>query len=79
MGDMFIVDGMEIESLYEVYLWLKNAWEDEPYNMWYEEIGKKDSEYYREAIFIEPVRGYEVLNEWVIETPGDLNDFLNNG
>ena len=56
------LDGKRIDTLYEAYLWLREAWCYEPYNMWYEEFGEKGSECYRECIFIEPVRGYDDLN-----------------
>jgi len=73
---MVIIEGDVINSLYEAYLWLKEAWMYEPYNMWYEEFGEKDTEYYRECIFVEPVRGYEHLDCWCIETLEEFKSFL---
>ena len=75
---MIIVEGDVINNLYEAYLWLREAWEYEPYNMWYEEFGEKDSEYYRECIFIEPVRGYEGLNSWDICNLQEFKEFIKN-
>lgn len=49
---MIVVEGKEINNLYEAYLWLHEAWMYEPFNIWYEEFGEKDSEYYRECIFV---------------------------
>lgn len=70
-----IVDGEAINSLYEAYLWLRKAWCDEPYNMWYETFGKKDSEWYRECIFIEPVRGYGD-NDYAICSLEEFEEFI---
>ena len=44
--------------------------------MWYEEFGEKDSEYYRECIFIEPVRGYDDYNGWDICSLEEFEDFI---
>lgn len=59
---MIYVEGTPINNLYEAFLWLKEAWHNEPYNIHYEDFGEKDSEYYRECIFIEPIRGCEELD-----------------
>lgn len=73
---MIIVEGDVINNLYEAYLWLREAWMDEPYNMWYEEFGEKDSEYYRECIFIEPIRGYDDYNGWNICSLEEFKEFV---
>lgn len=73
---MIIVEGDVINNLYEAYLWLRKAWMYEPYNMWYEEFGKKDSEYYSECIFIEPVRGYDDYNGWDICSLEEFKEFV---
>ena len=49
-------DGTIINNLYEAYLWLKEAWIYEPYNIYYEEFGKKGTEEYSECIVVEPTR-----------------------
>ena len=73
---MIVVEGDVINNLYEAYLWLREAWMDEPYNMWYEEFGEKNSEYYRECIFIEPVRGYDDYNGWDICSLEEFKEFV---
>ena len=73
---MIIVEGDVLNNLYEAYLWLRNAWMDEPYNMWYEEFGERDSEHYRECIFIEPVRGYDDYNGWDICSLEEFEEFV---
>jgi hypothetical protein len=73
---MIVVEGDVINNLYEAYLWLREAWMDEPYNMWYEEFGEKDSECYRECIFIEPVRGYDDYNGWDICSLKEFKEFV---
>lgn len=73
-----IVEGDTIHNLYEAYVWLRKAWEDEPYNMWYEDFGEKNTENYRECIFIEPVRGYEDLVGWDICSFEEFDDFIKN-
>lgn len=73
---MLYLDGTRIDNLHEAYLWLREAWQDEPYNMWYEEFGEKDSEFYRECIFIEPVRGYDDANGWDICDLDEFEEFV---
>ena len=73
---MIIVEGNIINNLYEAYLWLREAWACEPYNMWYEEVGKKDSEHYRECIYINPVRGYDDYVDYAICSLEEFEEFL---
>jgi hypothetical protein len=73
---MIIVEGDIINNLYEAYLWLRKEWAYEPYNMWYEEFGEKDSEYHIECIFIEPVRGYDDYNGWDICSLEEFKEFV---
>lgn len=71
------LDGRRIDNLYDAYLWLRKAWMDEPYNMWYETFGEKDSEYYRECIYIVPVRGHDEGSEWDIYSLEEFETFIN--
>lgn len=73
---MIVVEGKEINNLYEAYLWLHEACMYEPFNIWYEEFGEKDSEYYRECIFVEPVRGHECMGSYDICSLKEFEDFL---
>ena len=73
---MIVVEGKIINNLHEAYLWLRKAWMDEPYNMWYEEFGEKDSEYYRECIYINPVRGYDDYNDYIICNLEEFEEFM---
>lgn len=73
---MIIVEGKIINNLYEAYLWLRKAWECKPYNMWYEEVDKKDSGNYREAIYINPVRGYDDCDEYFICNLEEFEEFI---
>lgn len=57
--DKVIIEGKEINSLYEAYIWLKEAWMYEPYNISYSEYGNKDSDFYREVINIESTKEFD--------------------
>ena len=70
------LDRKRIDTLHEAYLWLREAWCYEPYNIWYEEFGEKGSECYRECIFIEPVRGYDDSNGWDICSLEEFETFI---
>lgn len=73
---MIIIEGRVINNLQEASVWLRESWMYEPYNIWYEEFGNKDSEFYRECIFIEPSRGNEDLNGWDICSLEEFEDFV---
>lgn len=60
-----IVYGTEINNLKEAYMWLREAWMYEPFNIYYEEHGESG------YISIEPVRG----NEHPGYTIDSLKDF----
>ena len=70
------LEGERIDTLYVAYLWLREAWMYEPYNIWYETFGEKDSEYYRECIYVVPVRGYDDAPEWDICSLEEFETFI---
>ena len=74
--NMIIIDGKVINNLYEAYLWLKEAWIYEPYNIWYEEFGEKDSEYYIECVYIEPVRGSDDHDDFELYNLEEFKEFV---
>lgn len=76
---MIVVEGDVINNLKEAADWLREAWICEPYNIYYEEIGKKDSEYYSEWISIEPVRGHEDMDSWDIWSLEEFEQFMRHG
>lgn len=73
---MIIVEGNVINNLYEAYLWLRKAWMYEPYNIWYQEFREKDSEYYKEFILIEPIKGHDDYNGWDICSLEEFKEFM---
>lgn len=73
---MIVIDGKEIHTLKEACDWLKNAWYYEPYDIYYEEYGEKDSEYYRECIEIEATRGNPGAESYTIWSLEEFGRFM---
>ena len=65
-----------INNLKEAADWLREAWAYEPYNIYYEEFGKKDSEYYIEYINIEPIKNRDDLCGWDIYSLEEFKKFI---
>lgn len=73
---MIVVEGKVIHNLKEAAEWLRDAWIGEPYNIYYEEIGTKDAEYYDEWISVEPVRGHECMESFEIWNLEEFKSFI---
>lgn len=73
---MIIIEGKEIYTMKEAYEWLREAWTYEPFNIWYEEFGKPDSDFYEECINVEPVRGHEDMGSYAIYSLEEFERFL---
>ena len=73
---MIIVDGDKINNLQEAALWLKEAWIYEPYDIYYEEFGEKNTPSYTECICIEPTRDNYESDGWVISSLDSFKRFI---
>ena len=71
-------DGTIINDLYEAYIWFREAWIYEPYNIYYEESGKKGTEYYHEYIVVEPTRDNYNGISCDIYTLEEFENFIKN-
>lgn len=75
---MITIDDKIINNLYEAYLWLKEAWIYEPYNIYYEESGEEGTEYYEEYIEIEPTRDNYGSSGYTIYNLEEFKEFIEN-
>lgn len=69
-----VVEGHTITSLKDAYNWLKQAWVNPPYHMWYEDFGEDSDS--SAVIFIEPSRGNESLSSHRLTTLKQFEEFV---